>query len=249
MAFTIEAEAGKREDFAEYRYRILRDGKLVAKYWVDFRGDDHGIEFVDGRSQGWPVGNVLDFIQGGGSTPVTLTRGAIAYLAENTPPGESAPDNEPAAEIARGLDAAIATSSTRPGRNRRLIVAAAALCWLACLFLPPLQIQDRDSTGWGLNYLLTGWLGPLAGHFEWFANPMALVAAIALWRGHFRTAFTCALIACLLVMLLPIRGDILADEGGHRQAIVAFRFGYWLWFAAPALLVLGAMPGLRPGKP
>ena len=233
MGFSIEAEGGKREDFAEYRYRIYRDGGLVAKYWVDFRGDDHGIEFVDGSSKSWPVGNVLEFIQGGGSTPVTLTKGAIAFLEEHAP----------------ATSAQAAASGTRPGRNRRLVVALALLCWLASLFLPPLLIDDRDSRGLGLWYLAMGWLGPLAGHFEWFANPMLLVAAIALWRGHPKTAFTCALVACLLVMLLPLRGTIYADEGGHRQAILDFRLGYWLWFAAPALLVIGAMFNLRPVPP
>jgi hypothetical protein len=120
------------------------------------------------------------------------------------------------------------------------------LSWLACLFLPPLLIEGRDSSGWGLSYLLTGWMGPLAGHFEWFANPLIFVAAFALWRGHAKTAFVLALTACFLMMLLPMRGAIHADEGGHVQRILAFRPGYWLWFAAPALLLANAMFNLRP---
>ena len=244
MGFSIEPEGGKREDFANYRYRILRDGQRVADYWIDFRGDDHGIEFVDGRSFGWPVGSVLEFVQGGGTVPIRLTPEASAFLEANSPPSAEA------AELEREFEKAIVASGLpRPGRSRRLIVAVALLLWLACLFLPPLLIQDRDSSGWGLNYLLTGWMGPLVGHFEWLANPFFLVAAFALWRGHARTAFTCALIACLCIMLLPMRGAIYADEGGHVQTIVSFRLGYWLWFAAPAIVVLGAMANLRPPRP
>ena len=235
MAFSIEPEPGKREDFANYNYRILRDGKLVARYWTDFRGDDHGIDFVDGNSQSWPVGGLLDFIQGGGSKPVTLTPGAIAYLEENAP----APKAPPPLPVVESPAAAGAS-------KRKLVVLAALAAWLACLFLPPLQIADRDSSGWGLAYLLTGWMGPLAGHFEWFANPLLFVAAFALWRGHAKTAFVTALIACMLVMLLPLVGSIYADEGGHRQTIEAFRLGFWLWLAAPALITIGAMFNLRP---
>jgi hypothetical protein len=127
-------------------------------------------------------------------------------------------------------------------------VLAALACWLACLFLPPLSIEHRDSSGWGLAYLLTGWMGPLAMHFEWFANPLIFVAAFALWRRHSKTAFVSALVACFLIILLPMRGTIYADEGGRESAILAFRIGFWLWFAAPAILVVGAMLNLRPAS-
>ena len=253
MAFSIEPEPGKREDFAEYRYRILRDGQLVARYWTDFRGDDHGIDFIDGNSQSWPVGNLLDFIQGGGSKPVTLTPGAIAYLEEHAPAGTGsvhAPTPPPPPPpTPPPLPTAAVVPAAAPGASKRkLVVLAALAAWLACLFLPPLQIADRDSSGWGLAYLLTGWMGPLAGHFEWFANPLLFVAAFALWRGHAKTAFVVALTACLLIMLLPLRGTIYADEGGHRQTIEAFRLGFWLWLAAPALITIGAMANLRPER-
>ncbi len=97
MGFTIELENDKRESVEDYRYRICRDGQLVASYWHDSRGDDHGIRFVDGITKSWPVGNLLEFIQGGGSQPVTLTQAAIAYLEKNTAalPGESAPASSP----------------------------------------------------------------------------------------------------------------------------------------------------------
>jgi hypothetical protein len=237
MPFRIEADNEQREDFAEYRYRILRDGALVANYWCDFRGDDHGIEFLDGTSVNWPVGSVTAFVRGGGTVPLRLTPDAVAFLEGHVP-----------LHSAKGGQA-VATATTRPGRNRRLVVASALLLWLACLFLPPLTIADRDSSNLGIGYLLTGWMGPLAMHFEWFANPLLFIAAFTLWRGHAKTTFAFAFTACLLIMLLPIGGTIYADEGGHRQAILAFRLGYWLWFAAPAIVLLGALANLRPTPP
>jgi hypothetical protein len=245
MGFTIQADNDRREDFAEYRYRIFLDGNLVANYWCDFRGDDHGIKFLDGASVSWPVGSVTAFIQGGGSEPLRLTDDAIAFLAERVPAtGNGASPPPPLPEPVEAN-----ATTMRPGRNRRLMVALALLSWLACLFLPPLTIADRDSSNLGIGYLLTGWMGPLALHFEWFANPLFFAAAFALWRGHAKTAFVFAFTACFLVMLLPIGGTIYADEGGHRQAILAFRPGYWFWLAAPAIVLLGAMANLRPSPP
>lgn len=245
MGFTIQADNDKREDFAEYRYRIELDGELVANYWCDFRGDDHGIKFLDGTAVSWPVGSVTAFIQGGGTQPPRLSDAAIAFLAERVPAarsGESLPPPLPESVVANATPA-------RPGRNRRLAVALALLSWFACLCLPPLTIADRDSSNLGVGYLLTGWMGPLAMHLEWFANPLFFVAAFALWRGYAKTAFVFAFAAGFLVMLLPIGGTIYADEGGHRQAILAFRLGYWLWLAAPAIVLLGAMANLRPPPP
>lgn len=53
---------------------------LVASYWHDFRGDEHGIKFIGGRSEDWPVGQVVDFLQGSGPEPLRLTEKAIEYL-------------------------------------------------------------------------------------------------------------------------------------------------------------------------
>ncbi len=63
-----------------YRYRIYKDGRLIAHYWHDFRGDDHGIEFIDGTKEQWPVGRMTEFIEGGGPEPLTLSNRAVAYL-------------------------------------------------------------------------------------------------------------------------------------------------------------------------
>jgi len=85
MSFTIEQTKEKRESFDCYTYRIYDDGRFVAHYWHDYRGDEHGIEFVDGSKESWPVGRMTDFIQGGGPQPLSLSQRAMDYLKQKTP--------------------------------------------------------------------------------------------------------------------------------------------------------------------
>lgn len=82
MTYRVERDNSPRESFGDYKYRIYRDGDLIAHYWHDYRGDEHGIDFVDGRSETWPVGRMIEFLEGGGSRPTALSRRAEAYLQE-----------------------------------------------------------------------------------------------------------------------------------------------------------------------
>jgi hypothetical protein len=84
MSYSIERDnSRRREDFGEYKYQILRDGLRVASYWHDYRGDDHGLVFVDGTIESWPVGRITDFVEGGGPRPLQLTKKAIAFLEQH----------------------------------------------------------------------------------------------------------------------------------------------------------------------
>ena len=85
MTYSIELANPKRKPFDEYRYEIHNGDRLVARYWHDFRADDHGIEFVDGPNESWPVGQMTDFLKGGGSQPLRLSDAAIAYLNQRIP--------------------------------------------------------------------------------------------------------------------------------------------------------------------
>lgn len=80
MPYKIEHDPSEREPFGEYRYRIYHDDVLIAHYWHDYRGDEHGIKFIDGPSEEWPVGRMIDFIEGGGPKPLVLSERAMAYL-------------------------------------------------------------------------------------------------------------------------------------------------------------------------
>lgn len=84
MTFTIQQESRPKGAY-EYRYLILKDGCVIAHYWHDHRGDGHGIEFLDGTKDSWLVGQMTDFLEGGGPQPIALTAAAIAYLSRKNP--------------------------------------------------------------------------------------------------------------------------------------------------------------------
>lgn len=92
MSFKIEQVDSTREPFGNYTYKIYENGHLIAHYWHDYRGDEHGIEFVDGVNELWPVSRMTDFIDGGGQNPLTLSERAVAYLNQKRPLCELKPE-------------------------------------------------------------------------------------------------------------------------------------------------------------
>ncbi len=80
MEYTVKQKTSNRESFGDYTYEIHRNGKFVANYWHDYRGDEHGIEFVNGEKDSWPVGRMIDFLTDGGPNPTSLSSAAITYL-------------------------------------------------------------------------------------------------------------------------------------------------------------------------
>lgn len=84
MTYRIEQNR-TRDSFGNYLYRIYDGKHLVARYWHDFRGDGHGVEFVGGADESCPVGCMTDFIEGGGVEPLRLSARAIAFLDAKRP--------------------------------------------------------------------------------------------------------------------------------------------------------------------
>ena len=80
MSYKIQSADAERESFGNLRYHIYKGDLLIAHYWHDHRGDDHGIEFVNGPRESWPVGRMTEFIEEGGPKPLTLSARAVAYL-------------------------------------------------------------------------------------------------------------------------------------------------------------------------
>ncbi len=80
MNYRVERDASERDSFGEYSYHIYKSGRLIARYWHDYRGDEHGIEFVNGITELCPVGQTTDFLEGGGPKPLVLSKRAVAYI-------------------------------------------------------------------------------------------------------------------------------------------------------------------------
>lgn len=86
MSYRIQRDnSTERSSFGNYKYCIYADSQLVANYWHDFRGDEHGIEFVNGIRDDNMDGRMSDFVEGGGPKPLILSERAIVYLESNAP--------------------------------------------------------------------------------------------------------------------------------------------------------------------
>lgn len=83
--FSIRQVESKRESFGNYEYDVLDGNEIIARYWHDYRGDEHGVIFSDGNAEDWPVGRMVDFINGGGTQPLTLSPAAIEWLKQRCP--------------------------------------------------------------------------------------------------------------------------------------------------------------------
>jgi len=80
--FSIRPSDDNRESFAEYRYGIYDGDTVLAHYWHDYRGDEHGIEFVLNGSYDLPFNNTIKFLDGGGPEPLRLSIRAIDWLTQ-----------------------------------------------------------------------------------------------------------------------------------------------------------------------
>ncbi len=83
MTYIVQHAQPERDSSGNYLYKIFRNDKLIANYWHDFRGDDHGLEFTNGIKKNSPLGSMINFLSGGGPKPLSLSAGAIAFLDEH----------------------------------------------------------------------------------------------------------------------------------------------------------------------
>ncbi|MBB3210755.1 hypothetical protein FHS27_006603 [Rhodopirellula rubra] len=81
LAFRIEQDdSDGRESFGPYTYRIYDGDRLIARFWHDYRGDDHGIDLLVGTKLDWPFGRFFEFVGGGGPEPLCVTERGASYL-------------------------------------------------------------------------------------------------------------------------------------------------------------------------
>ena len=69
-----------RDALGNYQYEIFCDGKLFARYWHDFRGDENGINLVNGFSDESLPGRTADFIAKDNKGSLCLTHVGLSYL-------------------------------------------------------------------------------------------------------------------------------------------------------------------------
>ena len=146
--------------------------------------------------------------------------------------------------IFSGEDVVSDSLHTRPA----IYILAALALYLACLALPSITVANSGAPELGGSYLVTGWMGPAAGHYEWFANPSIYAAAYFLVRGQDRAAVFWSVMAALLITYLLGSREITAGDGTMRREILSFGLGYWLWLASAGTLMLGGVVRLVAAK-
>ena len=106
MTCRIEHDPAPREPFGDYRYRIYRDGILVARYWHDYRSDEHAIAFVDRPHLVHSVGRMVDVLDSGKDGRLQLNAQAQAWIEEH---------------LARTTSSAIESAGRQSASKRRSI--------------------------------------------------------------------------------------------------------------------------------
>lgn len=116
--------------------------------------------------------------------------------------------------------------------NGRIILISIA-CYVMSLMLPA---YDNGHVTNGGEALAMGWLGPLDGHFSWYAN-LFYFWALAKYR-HKNKNLIPAFIGLALSTSFMFASDIFHDEGIGDRPIRALEWGYFLWVMAMLLLTL-----------
>ena len=109
---------------------------------------------------------------------------------------------------------------------------------------------EEHQTPYGLLVFCTGPLGlidPIGG-CSWLANPLALAAAFLLsnirtGKRNFQYAVFFSVLATLLAAEFLLVPDIMANEAGLHNPIIARGTGYWLWLTANLIMLAAAIAG------
>jgi hypothetical protein len=81
MDYSIEQIKEPHESFESYRYKIRKNGKDVALFWHDYRGECEGFKVLpNGKEIEPPFGMCSDFLIGGGPNPTGLSERAKEYI-------------------------------------------------------------------------------------------------------------------------------------------------------------------------
>lgn len=123
-----------------------------------------------------------------------------------------------------------------PRRLRAYFLLSVA-CYLFCLCLPAYYIGEQFQPQRAYAALEAGWLGPLDGHFSWYANLLFLVALLCARRAS--ASATWALLGLLLALSFLFHRRIMVSEAPNYESIVAYGWGYAFWIAALAILTVG----------
>jgi hypothetical protein len=152
------------------------------------------------------------------------------------------------------------TEHHEPRLARRSIVGAvfaltSILLFIASLTQDCLYVDNpRNPRAWGqgINYLLGGWAGGLAGGrvLAWLANPALLLAWLLFWSSSmWRTlAIGSAMVALALSLSFLFENRIITSEMPSYSSITGYGPGYWLWVGSTAMALFAGVFGIRTAR-
>ncbi|MDO8032946.1 hypothetical protein O3297_05940 [Janthinobacterium sp. SUN128] len=114
-----------------------------------------------------------------------------------------------------------------------IVLSLTVVAYVASLFLT--AIVDSHEVLLGGGVLLLGWLGPLAGSFAWFANPL-LIFAMYFSNEKPSAAMLAAFLGFALALTTFGIKIIPSDNGSYT--VLGFGAGCYLWLACfPAVFI------------
>jgi hypothetical protein len=126
-----------------------------------------------------------------------------------------------------------------PVKINNIHIPISLLCYLACLALPGYYIGERFEPQMAYAALMIGWLGPLDGHFSWYANPLFLLAL--LYANRPQRSSVLGFIALALAISFLFHKKIIVSEAPTYKTIMSYGWGYGLWVTSLAVFSIGQL--------
>lgn len=116
------------------------------------------------------------------------------------------------------------------------ITILSLIIFITSLFLEAFYIGESQRPYFSIACLLMGLIG-FIGVPAWLANPLYLLALINSSKNINRS-FVYSFLALLFSLSFLLNQEILMDEGGGKDKVVAYGWGYYLWVLSIAILTI-----------
>jgi len=120
---------------------------------------------------------------------------------------------------------------------RNNYIRISLLLFSLCLFLPAFYHTDSFKPVFSGSLLGIGWLGPIDGHFSWFANLFFFIALLN-YKEPNASSFL-GFIALAFALSFLAYDKMLMSEAPTYAQITAYGLGYMLWITSIGILPLG----------
>jgi len=145
--------------------------------------------------------------------------------------------------IAAELPSSCFTSSChrKPGKYKKIlgedssaiVLSITVVAYVASLLLTGIVTSNEVMLGGGA--LLLGWLGPLAGSFAWFANPLLI---FAMYFSKEKPVAAKLAVFFGFALALTAFGLKTMPNDNDSAMVLGFGAGYYLWLACfPAVFI------------